>query len=89
MFGINDLSMDFIGPPAIVPQASSGRTNIALGHANTLSVVECLYGGHLEEILLEKICKFAEELATLGGGNLVPFSLKGCTSSTYGNVDIL
>jgi len=89
MFCINNLSVDFIGPPTIVPQASGSSTNIALGHANTLSVVERLYGGYLEEILIEEICKSAEKLATLGGGNLVPFSLKGCTSSTYGNVDIL
>jgi len=64
---VNDLALDLVGPAAIVPQATSASTNVTLGHADGLSIVQRLDSGEQINVLLKQICEVHEVLSSLLG----------------------
>jgi hypothetical protein len=88
--GVNDLTLDLVGPTSIVPQATSGSRYIdVLGHAEGLAVVQSLNWGEEVGILLEEIRKLDQKPSAVLGCLLSPWAVEGFAGSSYGNVDIL
>lgn len=87
--GVNDLSVDLVGPPTVVSEDVGSGLDITLGLGNGLSVVEGLDGGKEEQVLLEEVRKVVQVPSTVLGSDLGPLALEGGTGSLDGNVDIL
>jgi hypothetical protein len=86
--GVDDLSVDLVGPSSVVSQTSGSHGNITLGKGNGLSVVQRLNRGKEKKVLLHKVGELQEVLSAGRGGSGSPGSLEGGTGSLDGNVDI-
>ena len=89
---LNDLAVDLVGPSAVVLETVSRGSNITLGNAESLSVVESLDGSKSVNFTVKELAEFLEELATGLGGQLAPRAfdiVEGLSGGIDGNVDIL
>lgn len=87
---INDLTLDLVGPSTIIPQAASAGGDIdVLGHAESLAVVKSLDGSKEVRILLEELSELCEELSTVLGSLLPPWTVESLAGGRNGNVNIL
>jgi hypothetical protein len=88
--GIDNLTLNLVCPTTVVPQAASCSRNVnALGHAESLAVVEGLDGGEQIGIFFEEIGKLHEKLSAVLGRLLSPWAVEGLACSVDGDVDIL
>lgn len=87
--GVDGLTVDLVGPTAIVTQAGSGATHVDLGDVESFTVVDGFDGGNDIQIPLKEIGQLEEQTSTLGGSDLAPVRLKAMAGSSNRYVDIL
>jgi len=87
--GIDNLALDLVGPASVVSQAASNGTNISLGHAKSLAVIERLNSSEEIEVPLDQIGELDQQLASVFWCLLSPRSLECLAGRSYGNIDIL
>jgi hypothetical protein len=69
-----------------VPQTSCSSANIALGHRESLSIVQRFNSSQGIEILKEQVGELDQVLSSLFGGDLSPLAFKSFAGSSNGDV---
>ena len=86
---VKGLSLNLVGPTAIVSEAAHTGAKVSLGHAESLAIVQSLDGGELFQVLLEEVPQLRQHSATLLGGDETPCLFEGFAGGGYGDVDVL
>jgi hypothetical protein len=71
------------------PQAACASSDIALGHADSLAVVQRLDRSELISVLLKEVCELHEQAPTVLGSLFPPGALESFACGGYSEVDIL
>lgn len=87
--GVDDLSVDLVGPSSVVSQAAGGAQNVTTGVCQTLSVVERLDGREHGDVLLKEVGELGQQAAAVGCADLGPGAVESSSGSLDGDVDIL
>lgn len=87
--GVDDLTLDLVGPAAVVSEAPGSVGDVCLGHGQGLAVVEGLDGGNGLDIPLEQVGELGQHAAPLAGGDLSPGTLDGSAGSRNCKVNVL
>lgn len=86
---VDRLALDLVGPSTIVAESLHHGTEITLGHADGLAIVERLDGREKVDVLLDEIGELPQQLAAVVGGSCAPLALESCAGGLHGNIDIL
>jgi hypothetical protein len=78
MVRINNLALNLIRPPTIIPQRIRTHAHIPLSKRKRLTIIQRLNRRKLFNVLLKQVGQLEQQLATVLGRHLSPFALKGC-----------
>ena len=86
----NGGTFEFGGPSGHIAEEVDSERNVGgAGNGEGLAVVEGFEGGEFFGVLFEKIGKFPDELAALGGGHAGPWSaVEGAAGGADGGIDV-
>lgn len=79
--GVHNLAFNLVCPAAVVSQAAGCSSNVALGHAEGLAIVQRLNSGEKVGVLIEEVGELDEVLATVTWSDLLPLALECLASS--------